>query len=203
MTAALTLYSDFICPYCYLGEQAARAPIEALGLTLEWRGHELHPEIPPPGIPLDALRGAGIDRLWTRIVTLASDLEVPIRRPAILSSSRLALEGSEFARREGRLEDYRERVFGAYFREGRNIGDPETLVDLAVAAGLDGSSFRQEVVGRTFREAIDANREAAEDLLVTGVPTFFLHGVPVLGALSPDEYARQFSRILHRRADRS
>jgi predicted DsbA family dithiol-disulfide isomerase len=198
----VTVFSDFICPFCYLGERSVKPALEALGLALDWRAYEIHPEIPPEGVPAGRLDRSLIDRAWTRVLTLASDLEIPIERPDVLPSSRLALEGSEHAREAGRLDPYRERVFAGYFLEGRNIGDPDVLAGLAADAGLDARAFREALDSRRHREAVTEAREAAEELLVTGVPTFFLHGVPVVGAQSSDEFLRHFSRILERRAAR-
>lgn len=198
--ASVTLFSDFICPYCYLGERAAAPALADLGLELDWRGYEIHPETPPEGVPAEALARLGLGGGWRRIEAFAAEAGAPIARPPLLASSRLALEGAEMARGEGRLAAYRERVFGAYFTGGLDIGNVNNLCDLAAEAGLDRSRFEAALRDRRFRETVDRHREEAEDLLVTGVPAFFLHGVPVLGAQPPEGYRRAFSRILSRRA---
>jgi predicted DsbA family dithiol-disulfide isomerase len=194
------LFSDFICPYCYVGERLAAPVLEEFGLALDWRGYEIHPEIPPEGLATNQTDRSGLERLWSRVETFAASLEVPIRRPSMIPSSRLALEGAELARREGKLEPYRERIFSAFFREGLDIGDPDRLTELAVDAGLDRALFQEAIRARHFRDTIDEHREQAEDHLVTGVPTFFLFGVPVVGAQSSEAYRRSFARILERRA---
>jgi predicted DsbA family dithiol-disulfide isomerase len=201
--ASVTLFSDFICPYCYVGEHAARGALEALGLDLEWRGFEIHPEIPPGGIPAESLARMGFGGQWRRVEEFAAAARVPIARPPLLSSSRLALEGAELARREGRLAEYRDRVFRAYFTEGADIGEPEVLSSLASEAGLDRTRFETEVLARRFGGEVDRNRDEAEDLLVTAVPAFFLHGVAVVGAQSTEAYREAFSRILSHRARRA
>jgi predicted DsbA family dithiol-disulfide isomerase len=196
----VTLFSDFICPYCYLGEVAAAPVLESLGLDLDWRPYEIHPEIPAEGIPRERLDAAGLGSLWARVEALAAELAIPIGRPPGLPSSRLALEGAELARREGRLGPYRERVFRAFFVEGRDIGDSRVLADLAEGAGLAPATFEEEIRAGRYREDLARHREAAEDLLVSGVPTFFLHGIPVVGVQPPAELRTLFSRILARRA---
>lgn len=198
----VTLYSDFICPYCYLGERGAAPALEALDLTLDWRGYEIHPEIPAEGISAERLRELGMGGQWRRIESFAEAAGVPINRPPLLPSSRLALEGSEHARRAGLLDAYRDRIFRACFLEGKDIGNPELLADLAAEAGLDREVFLKESRARRFRAEIDRHREEAEDLMVTGVPSFFLHGVPVVGARSGPEYLAVFKRILEKRAAR-
>jgi predicted DsbA family dithiol-disulfide isomerase len=199
---SVTLFSDFICPYCYLGERAAAPALAALGLELDWRGFEIHPETPPGGVPAEVLARMGLGGRWRQIEAQAAAVGVPIARPPRLSWSRLALEGAEMARREGRLSDYRDRVFRAYFTEGADIADVNSLCGLAADAGLDRRGFAEALRARRFREDVDRHREEAEDLLVTGVPAFFLHGVPVVGAQSTEAYQRVFARILARRAAR-
>ncbi len=195
----VTLFSDFICPYCYLGEAASAPVLESLGLDLDWRPYEIHPEIPAEGISREHLEALGIGMIWARVEALAAELAIPIRRPASLPSSRLALEGAELARREGRLGPYRELVFRAFFLEGRDIGDLRVLADLAEEAGLAPADFGEEVRAGRFREDLARHREAAEDLLVTAIPTFFLHGVPVVGVQPPAELQARFSQIMARR----
>jgi predicted DsbA family dithiol-disulfide isomerase len=200
--ATVTLYSDFICPYCYVGERSAAPALEALGLELDWRGFEIHPEIPPEGVPAERLRQLGLGERWKGIAAFAAEAGVPIHRPPLLPSSRLAIEGAEHARRAGRLAPYRDRVFRAFFLEGKDIGDPDVLADLAAGAGLDASAFSGDLRDLCFREAVDRHREEAEDRMVTGVPAFFLHEVPVIGARSTEQYRLVFSRILEKRAAR-
>lgn len=198
--ASVTLFSDFICPYCYVGERAAAPALADLGLGLLWRGYEIHPETPAEGVPAEALVRRGLGGRWRQVEAFAAEAGAPIARPPLLPSSRLALEGAEMARGEGKLAGYRERVFGAYFTEGMDIGDVNNLCRLAGEAGIDRRRFEDALRARSFRDAVDQNREDAEDLLVTGVPAFFLHGVAVVGAQSPEAYRRAFSRILERRA---
>ncbi|MFQ5457348.1 MAG: DsbA family protein [Myxococcota bacterium] len=200
--ARVTLYSDFICPYCYVGERKAAPALETLGLALDWRGYEIHPEIPPEGISAERLRALGLGGRWRRIEAFAAEAGMTIARPARLPSSRLALEGAEHARAAGRLAPYRDRIFRAFFVEGADIGAAGVLETLASEAGLDGAAFRDDLESRRFRTDVDGYRGDAEDLMVTGVPAFFLHGVPVLGARSEPEYLAVFSRILEKRAAR-
>ena len=199
----VTLYSDFICPYCYVGEQGMAPALDALDLTLDWRGYEIHPEIPPEGISAQRLGELGLDGRWRRIESFAEAAGVVINRPPLLPSSRLALEGSEHARRAGLLDAYRDRIFRAYFLEGKDIGNPETLATVAAEAGLERGVFLKESLERRFKADIDRHREEAEDLIVTGVPAFFLHGVPVVGARSGPEFLTVFKRILEKRESRA
>ena len=201
--ASVILFSDFICPYCYVGERAAAPALADLGLGLEWRGYEIHPETPAGGIPAEALARRGLGGRWRQVEVFAEGAGVPIARPPLLPSSRLSLEGAEMARQAGRLDAYRERVFRGYFTEGLDIGDLSILCGLAAEAGLDRAEFEAALIERRFRESVDRHREEAEDLLVTAVPAFFLHGVPVLGAQAPETYRQAFARILDRRARRA
>ena len=66
--------------------------------------------------------------------------------------------------------------------DGRNIGDPETLVEIAASVGLPASQAREVIEKRTFKAAIDADWEKSRRYGITGVPTFVIGNSGVAGA---------------------
>ena len=97
-------------------------------------------------------------------------------------NSRLAQELGAWAMTQVDGEGIHEALFHAYFVAGKNIGNIDTLVDVAEAAALSGSEARQVLISRGFKDTVDADWQRARRLGVTGVPTFVAQGRGVVGA---------------------
>jgi predicted DsbA family dithiol-disulfide isomerase len=97
-------------------------------------------------------------------------------------NSRLAQELGKWA--ETRTDSWavHEALFKAYFVDGRNVGDLETLVDIAARVGLPADEARQVLEQRTFKDAVDRDWTMSRQAGVTGVPTFAAAGYGVVGA---------------------
>ena len=120
------MFSDFICPFCYIGFETVRKLQPEFGFELDLRGFQIHPEWPAKGLPLSQhprMMDPQARRLvWAHIQELAEAAGVMMKAPDVLANSRLALQAAEFARENGRGDTFDERVFRAYFSEGLNIG---------------------------------------------------------------------------------
>ena len=127
MALKIVMFSDYICPFCYVGFETMRRLKPEFDFQLEWRGFQIHPEWPAQGIPIDKAREvispASLAALWNRIGAMAEAVGFSMKPPAVLTNSRAALAATEFARESGRDDALEERIYRAYFNEGANIGD--------------------------------------------------------------------------------
>ena len=98
--------------------------------------------------------------------------------PLVLSNSRSAILAAEYARSTGSHAEFSRRVFAAYFAEGRDIGDVATLRAVAADAGLDAEGLRLSLLAGEYVDLLLAAEAEARGLGITGVPTFFVGGVP-------------------------
>ena len=115
---------------------------------------------------------------------------LPYSRRTHTYNSRLAQELATWAETEpggGALHD---RLYRAYFVDGRNIGDLDVLVELATAVGLSEAEARRVLDERRFKDAVDADWTLSNRSGVTGVPTFVAGGHQVVGA-QPEVVLRQ------------
>ena len=97
-------------------------------------------------------------------------------------NSRLAQELGKWAEQTGKGEAFHNAVFRAYFADGRNIADINTLADVALSVGLSGDEARGVLETRAFRAAVDADWARSYDSRVTAVPTFWMGGQSLVGA---------------------
>jgi predicted DsbA family dithiol-disulfide isomerase len=151
----------------------------------------LHPETPAEGITLDALFGGRADdpqrkARQERMKALMRAEGLPYGERSHTYNSRLAQELGKWAdtdeNRERGGEAIHDRLYKAYFVEGRNIGDPEVLVGIAAAAGLPADEARKVLEERSFKDAVDRDWALSRQVGVTGVPTFAAGGYGVVGA---------------------
>ena len=143
----------------------------------------MHPGIPPEGerIPWPPERLAAA---LARVRHLSDQAGLPIGDRTHWYHSVPAHEAAEWAHEHypAEEEEFRRAIFRAYFAGGQNIGDPEVLVALAEARGLDGSGLRSALADRRYLPDVTAQFEAARASGVDGVPTAVAGGYAVVGA---------------------
>lgn len=204
MTFKLQMFSDFICPFCYIGFATVRKLQPEFGFELELRGFQIHPEWPAEGLPLaqhPRMMDPKARRLiWTHIQDLAAAAGVAMEAPEVLANSRLALHAAEFARENGKGDTFDERVYRAYFTEGQNIGLQGVLGDLATDVGLDRSELDCALESQRYAARLERDAQLAHERGVSGVPAFFLGEYSFTGAQS-EEMMREIMRRYLARAD--
>ncbi len=142
--------------------------------------------------PNETLRPEGeyLQRAWTQSVyPIARKMGVPIKLPTVSPQphSHLAFEGFQYAKEQGKGNEYNHRILTAFFVESQDIGDSGVLTKLAGEVGLDQNEFEAALRTRKYREAHQrALRHAYEEAGVTGVPMFVI-GAQVLTGLQDRE----------------
>ena len=188
MTAEITVYTDYVCPYCLLAEKLIREAMNGKDLRIRWRPFELRPD----PVPTLRVEDEYLPTVWRNSVyPMAERLGVPIVLPRISPQPRTtkAFEAFAFAEQRGLGDEFSMRALRAFFQEERDIGDVDVLASLAQDIGLDGDEVRRALqegaFARTHQEALKHAREEAH---VTAVPTIVIGdwriaGVPRLGPL--------------------
>jgi predicted DsbA family dithiol-disulfide isomerase len=201
MALKLTMFSDFICPFCYIGFEVVRKLKPEFDIELDWRGYQIHPEWPAEGIPVSEYRAMDAEtrrQVWDRIQSLANDAGFSMKPPELLMNSRRALESAEFAKQAGAGEAFQERVYRAYFQEGLNIGNVAVLADLAHDVGLSRGELDQALAANRYSMKIKNAALASHQRGVSGVPTFFVGNFPMVGAQSETVMRQLLTRAVER-----
>lgn len=110
------------------------------------------------------------------------------------TSSRLALEGAQYARQEGKLEEYNRLVFKAQFVNSENIADTGVLCTIAAGCGMDPADFRAVLEERRMRRALENDLAEAGRLKVMAVPTFFIGQEKIVGAQSEEAFKQALEK---------
>jgi predicted DsbA family dithiol-disulfide isomerase len=212
----IDVVSDVVCPWCYLGkarlELAVAEVQDEIGVDVNWRPYRLNPDIPPEGVDQKAyleekLGGAeAVARAHDMLTKLGEEVGIHYDFKAItigpntLDAHRLL----HWASMEGR--DVQDRVasalFKAYFEEGRNLGDPTVLAEIAARAGMDRKLVENLLGGDADKDTVLSEIEAAQKMGVNGVPFFIIDGqYAVSGAQTPDVLANAFREIAKLKAE--
>ena len=155
------------------------------GLTLRWTHFPLHPDTPDSGLSLEELfrgRGADIEAMKQRMSGLMAEESLPYGTRTHTYNSRLAQELSKWGESFPEGEALNQKLFEAYFVEGRNLAELEVLLDIAEVVGLSREEAEGVIQERSFRDAVDADWRRAHELSVTGVPTFVSGNRGLVGA---------------------
>src|SRR3954449_11738649 len=167
MPMKVKVYSDYVCPFCYLAEFPLREAIRGKDVEVEWMPFELRPDPTPTLRP----EGEYLQRAWAQSVyPLARRMGVPIVLPDVSPQphTQLAFEGYQFAKEHGKGNEYNLRVLEAFFVDGQDIGNVDVLTELAGEVGLDRRQFEQALADRGYRDAHRrALRHAYEEAGVT------------------------------------
>jgi predicted DsbA family dithiol-disulfide isomerase len=214
----IDIYSDTVCPWCYLGKRrfelavAARPQYEP---RVTWRPFELNPDIPGEGVDRAAFLASRIGSS-ERVTEIQTELErqgeasgiefrfdliqrMPNTRRSHLLIAHAARRGRQTAAHGDGLRlqaAVKDRVMRAYFEEGCDIGDIEELVRLGVEAGLTERETRSALILRQGQDGVIAAERHAAVLGITGVPTFIFDGqYTISGAQEVGALARVFDQV--------
>jgi predicted DsbA family dithiol-disulfide isomerase len=181
------IYSDYVCPFCFLEIPALERLRDEQGVELDYRAFELRPE------PAPTLEPAGeyLTTVWNNSVyPMARRLGVEIRLPPVQPRSRLAFEGAEVSRDAGKLAEYTRAVHEAFFQRGLDIGREEVLSGISAGVGLPADGFRRALRDhRHLSRVLDQQREAHE-LGMHSVPSVVLGNYLVPGCVPYETLAR-------------
>ena len=198
----VTVFSDYICPFCYIGFYRVEQLRKNYDLEVEWRPFEIHPETPKEGTELNNLPFPKeyLDMMKANIKKLADDVEISLKLSDKLPNSRLALYLSEFARKNGKFDDFHKLVFDSYWKDGKDIGDQALLLDLAEAVGLNKNEILEYITSEEPKSELTKSLKELRRYGINGVPTFIIGDKIVVGAQPYDVFKKVIENTLRNEA---
>ena len=182
MTLTIAITSDFICPWCLVAETRLNQAIAQLNSAVEieylWFPFELNPQMPEAGMDRKAYRtrkfgsweySQGLDAKTVQ-ATQADDINFRYDLMTVTPNTLKAHRLTWFAGNQGKATEMAVRILNAYFTEGRNIADVETLATLAAEIGIDAAQVK------AFLES-EAGIQEVKDLEQQAIAQG-IHGVP-------------------------
>jgi predicted DsbA family dithiol-disulfide isomerase len=205
----IEIWSDVVCPWCWIGKQRFEQGLALLGdeapqVEVTWRPFLLDPNAGTTPVPLreayqakfgSAERTAQIltqTQATARAEGLPMDFDQGQVRVTTLPAHRLMW----LAGREGVQAAVGEALFRAHFVHGRNLAEPQTLIEAAAAGGIPAERVTALLAGEEGREEIEAELARAQALGIQSVPTFVVNDRYALqGAQPPEAFAQALRQI--------
>ena len=175
----LEVFSDYVCPWCYLGDNRVKKLRDEYDVTIKLVHFPLHPDTPAEGRTLADMFGVGAGEIAqknARMQGLMKEEGLPFKDRSHTYNSRLAQEVGKWAETQEGGAGIHDKFFEAYFVDQRNIGDVEVILDIVKAAGLDVDEAAKVIEERSFKDAVDQDWAKSHQYGVTGVPTFVAAG---------------------------
>lgn len=151
----------------------------------------MHPDTPPEGVLLaEYFEGMNIEDFFRQMDAKGKHMGLRFGPQPLMSNSRQSLEAVEFAKEQGRFEDFHEAVFKAYFTDCQDIGSREVLLDVATHVGLDAGELGKALDEGRYRQRVEETTLEARRVGVRAAPTFIIPGVGAIVGAQPLEQFR-------------
>lgn len=209
MTLPVHIWSDIVCPWCFVGKRRFERALKQLGepVSITWHSFELDPE----GTSLGAASLSAPERL-------AKKHRLPLEQAERMMDQMKATgvpEGIAFRLKEGKTRssfdahrllhfalehemqgELKERLFRAHFEAARDIGDRSVLRILAEEVGLPGAETEAVLASDRFAEDVRKDEASARELGISGVPFFVIGRYGVSGAQASEAFLKVLERAL-------
>ncbi|MFB6304122.1 MAG: DsbA family protein [Haloferacaceae archaeon] len=197
----ITVYSDYVCPFCYLGRQSlSRYQADRdEELEIDWRPFDLRAGKRGPDGEIDHDVDDGkddeyYDQARQNVRRLSEKYDVEMAQEIATDVDSLPAQvASHYVAAEHPYEQWLAfdvALFEALWEDGRDIGDLDVLADVAEDVGLDPEEIRDAATDPERREAVETLFDQARREGVTGVPTFAYEGYAARGAVPPEQLER-------------
>ena len=168
------MYSDYICPFCYLGEAIIEKLKNRFDIEIEHICIEIHPETPEEGVDLRG-RIYGIEEMYENLRCRGKEYGLKFCDAKLLSNSRKALIVGEYARKVGKNAQFTHEVFKAYFENCLDIGKEAVISEIAQKVGLSKKEIEDCLKNPLYQKSFANNCVEARKHDINGVPTFIIN----------------------------
>lgn len=188
----ITVYSDYICPFCYVGHHRLLRLRDSYELKINWCFLEIHPETSADGDPIDSLDypSEQWQMMLANLERIASEENIPLSKLNFITNSKHALLLSEAAKQCGREAFYclHEKLFSAYFVDGKNIGNRDILKEIASSCGIDGDTIDSAWTEKKHQQRLLDNFNSAREHEIQSVPSFIFGDRTLTGVVAESTF---------------
>ncbi len=182
------IWSDVMCPFCYIGkrrfEQALAQFAHKDDVEIEWKSFQLSPDlVTDPEINIDQYlaekKGWGLEQakqMNAHVTQMAAEVGLTYNfDKAVVANSFNAHRISHLAKKHGLGVEMEEQLFKAYFTDGKNIDDQQTLIQLGTQIGLNAAEIKQTLESAAYADDVKHDIAEAQYLGIQGVPFFVMN----------------------------
>jgi predicted DsbA family dithiol-disulfide isomerase len=201
----IEIWSDVVCPFCYIGKRRLEKAIREMGLENEveliWKSFLLDPQAPTEtsGSSLEYLsrkKGWSMEQtleMTERVIAIAAEEGLVFNMQDTKHANTLqAHRLIQLAKEKGMANEMEERLFKAYFTEGKNIGDLEVLKALGVEVGIEESELQHFLAeNAAYRDKVEVDLYEGRQVGVSAVPFFVVNETYAISGAQPVDLFKQ------------
>ena len=182
------IWSDVMCPFCYIGKRRFEEALAGFEgneqIEIEWKSFQLNPDLKTnPNISINQyladIKGWTLDhaeQMNEHVTQMAAQAGLTYNfSKSVVANSFNAHRLAHLAKKHGLGDAAEEALFRAYFTEGRNIDDTETLIEMGKSIGLNAEEIKQTRENGTYADDVKHDIAEAQYLGVRGVPFFVMN----------------------------
>ncbi|MEC5174458.1 DsbA family oxidoreductase [Chryseobacterium nepalense] len=195
------IWSDVMCPFCYIGKNNFEKALEKLPfkdeIEVEWKSFQLDPTLNPYEIKttFDYFREKkGVPEVQAKqmveqVSQMGNTAGISFNfDKAIITNTFSAHKLLHLAKKYKKANEMEEALFIAHFIEGKNVGDINTLVDIAGSLGINTDEARKVLTSEEFDDEVKHDFSEAKDHGISGVPFFILNGKYAVSGAQPVDF---------------
>jgi len=196
----IEIWSDIMCPFCYIGKRNFEAALEQFAdkdkVEVEWKSFQLDPTIPEVAeesqedylVKRKGMSKEQVQGMLANVTQMAKQvgLEYHLDKSVMVNSQK-AHQLIQFAKTKNLGDQIEERLFKAFFTEGKNIADIETLTQLGVDVGLEKDELQAAFTDDQYRYQMSQDIQEGQQLGVRGVPFFVFDRKYGISGAQPSE----------------
>jgi predicted DsbA family dithiol-disulfide isomerase len=173
----IKIFSDFACPFCYIGFSIAdRLRKENTNINIEWIPYILDSNVPLDGDDLlNHIPQEQIDMSYRRIERLGKEYGLVYNNKTKKFNTNRLHQAALYANKENKYYEFAKEAFKAIFEYGKNVGDPTIVNEIGLAAGLNIVEMNNCIEEGTFNEKIEEARNLVSVYEIESVPTFIVN----------------------------
>jgi predicted DsbA family dithiol-disulfide isomerase len=177
------IWSDVMCPFCYIGKRKFEAALEQFPqkdkIEIEWKSFQLNPAMKTePGKSINdylaEVKGWSPEyaaQMNDHVSAIAAEVGLEYNMDkAVVANSFDAHRFVQYAKTKGKGDAAEEQLFKAYFTDGKNTADHDTLLELGTQIGLDAVELKSVLDGKQFSEQVMNDVYEAQQVGARGVP---------------------------------
>ena len=210
---SVEIWSDIMCPFCYIGKRKFEKALSQFPhrehIEITWKSFQLAPEIETDknksihqylsehkGFSIEEAKG--MNDYVTKMALeqgLVYNFDI-----SIVANSFKAHQFTHFAKKQGKQDEAEEKLFKAYFTDGKNIDDNHTLIQLGTELELDGNLLKLVLENNTYANNVKEDIYEAQQVGVRGVPFFvFDRKFAVSGAQESSVFLETLEKSFNKR----
>ncbi|MDC3096387.1 DsbA family protein [Alphaproteobacteria bacterium] len=193
----LQIFTDYVCPWCYLGQARLKKVISKYKIKLDIIHFPLHPDTPKEGLNLLDLFGCSKEELNQKnsmMKKLMNEENLEYNFREFTYNSRLAQELGYWAQLKYKNDLIHDELYKSYFIDKKNVYEINILLNAASRARLPQQEAKEILEKRTYKNIIDKHWEYSYKTGITGVPTYILGTRYLVGAQQEKNFHELFEK---------